>query len=330
MGVDAFNAAGGVHGRPVQLVTEDTQQNPQVGVTSVRKLIDSDGAVVVLGELGSSVTLAAMPVFKEKQIPNIAYVDTAPAIYDGMGVGGNPWTFRINVDDNAMARAFSKQLVTAHKSYAIIGQNDDYGRGAAKAYDPLLKAGGVTITSENFYDIGTPDFRPMLSKIKSEKPEALLLIGLASDMAVMFHQYKELGLSYPLYSRGAVATNEFLDRVKDIPNVADGLQEASVWTPGEDPTLETAFTKRYNSPIVVHGAMAYYAWETLQQALSTVTDPTPQNIRDAIAKVNYNQTGLGAISFDSHNQAYPNMSLAGIANGKLTFAGALPTAPGTN
>ncbi|MDE3076829.1 MAG: ABC transporter substrate-binding protein, partial [Chloroflexota bacterium] len=327
IGVDKFNAAGGVAGRPVQIVTEDNENKPQSAVTSVRKLIDSDGVVAVIGELGSSVTLAAMPVFKEKQVPNVAYVSTNPSIYGQMGAGGNPWVFRVNADDNSMAHAFSKQLIQAHKSYAIIAQNDDYGRGAVKAYDPLLKAGGVKITSEQFYDIGTPDFRPVLSKVKSENPEALLTIGLANDMAVMFHQYKELGLKLALYSRGAVATNEFLNRIKDIPNVADGLQEASVWTPGEDQTLETEYQKRYGQPVVVHGAMAYYAWEAMAQALKTVTDPTPKNIRDALAKVDYQQQGLGPIKFDDHNQAYPNMALSGIQGGKLKFSGTLPTAP---
>ena len=326
MAVDAYNAKGGMKGRPVQIVTEDNQNQPSVAVTSVRKLIDSDGAVAVLGELGSSVTIASMPVFLEKKVPNIAYVDTNAKIYDMMGAGGNPWAFRINADDNTMAQPFADLAQQLHKSYAIIAQNDDFGRGAQAIYAPLFSKSGVKVTSSNYYDIGTADFRPILTKVKAENPEAIFYIGLANDGAVMFHQYAELGMTQPVVSRGALATNEFIDRIKDIPHVADGVQEAIVWTPGEDPDMEAEYQQRYGQPVVVHGAMAYYAWQTLQHALDIATAPDSQAIRDAIAKVDFEQRGLGPIKFDDHNQAYPNMALATIEDGKIKFLKTLPTA----
>jgi branched-chain amino acid transport system substrate-binding protein len=313
-------------GRPIQIVTEDNQNQPSVAVTSVRKLIDSDGAVAVLGELGSSVTIASMPVFLEKKVPNIAYVDTNAKIYDMMGAGGNPWAFRINADDNTMAQPFADLAQQLHKSYAIIAQNDDFGRGAQAIYAPLFEKSGVKVTSSNYYDVGTADFRPILTKVKAENPEAIFYIGLANDGAVMFHQYAELGMTQPVVSRGALATNEFIDRIKDIPHVADGVQEAIVWTPGEDPDMEAQYQQRYGQPVVVHGAMAYYAWQTLQHALDQATAPDSQAIRDAIAKVDFEQRGLGPIKFDDHNQAYPNMALATIDDGKIKFLKTLPTA----
>jgi branched-chain amino acid transport system substrate-binding protein len=325
MAVDAYNAQGGVRGRPVQIVVEDNQNQPSVAVTSVRKLIDSDGVVAVLGELGSSVTLAAMPVFQEKGIPNIAYVDTNAKIYDMMGVGGNPWVFRINADDNTMAGAFAQLAEQQHKSYAIIAQNDDFGRGAQAIYAPLFDRAGTKVTSSNYYDVGTADFRPILTKVKAENPEAIFYIGLANDGAVMMHQYAELGMTQPIVSRGALATNEFLDRIKDIPHVADGLIEAIVWTPGEDPAMEAQYQQRYGSPIIVHGAMAYYAWQVLQRALDAAPTTDPAALRDAIAGVDYTQPGLGPIKFDDHNQAYPNMALATIDNGQIKFLKTLPT-----
>ena len=80
---------------------------------------------------------------------------------------------------------------------------------------------------------------------------------------------------------------------------------------------------------LVHGAMAYYAWQTMQRALDIADAPTSQAIRDAIAKVNYTDPGLGPISFDDHNQAFPNMALAGIVDGKIQFVKALPTSKGS-
>jgi branched-chain amino acid transport system substrate-binding protein len=326
MAVDDYNARGGFKGRPIQIVTEDNQNMPSAAVTSVTRLIDSDGVVAVLGELGSSVTIAAMPIFLEKKIPNIAYVDTNAQIYGMMGVGGNPWAFRINADDSTMSTPFAALAQQAHKSYAIIAQNDDFGRGATAIYAPLFQKAGVQVTSTSFYDVGTADFRPILSKVKSDNPEAIFYIGLANDGAVLMHQYQELGLTQPILSRGALATNEFIDRIKDIPHVADGTQEAIVWTPGEDPAMEARYQQKYGQPIVVHGALAYYAWLTLQQALDAAPSADPQAIRDAIAKVDFNLPGLGPIKFDDHNQAYPNMALTSIEDAQIKFLKILPTA----
>jgi branched-chain amino acid transport system substrate-binding protein len=325
MAVDDYNARGGFKGRPIQIVTEDNQNQPSAAVTSVTRLIDSDGVLAVLGELGSSVTIAAMPIFLEKKIPNIAYVDTNAKIYDMMGVGGNPWVFRINADDSTMSTPFAALAQQAHKSYAIIAQNDDFGRGATAIYQPLFQKAGVQVTSTSYYDVGTADFRPILSKVKAENPEGIFYIGLANDGAVLMHQYQELGLTQPILSRGALATNEFIDRIKDIPHVADGVQEAIVWTPGEDLEMEARYQQKYGQPIVVHGAMAYYAWQVLQRALDAAPSAEPQAIRDAIANVDFTLPGLGPIKFDDHNQAYPNMALAGIQNGQIQFDKVLPT-----
>ena len=326
MAMDTWNASGGVNGRKFELVSGDNAGQPQQGVTVSRKLIDVDKVAAVLGQLNSSVTLAAMPVFLEKQIPDIAYVDTNRKIYDTMGVGGNPWVFRINADDSMMADAFAGQLAQEAKSYAIVAQGDDFGRGAAALYEPRLKQAGVAITSTSYYDIGTADFRPVLSKIQSEKPEALLLVMLASDGSVFMRQYGELGLKQKILSRGALVSNEFMDRIKDNPKLAEGIVEATVWTSGEDPDMEGAYQKRYGDPPVIHGVMAYYAFQTLAQALkANGGDDSPTAIQTALKKLDFEQPGLGHINFDDHDQAYPNMSLATWKDGKIVLLKTIPT-----
>jgi branched-chain amino acid transport system substrate-binding protein len=326
MGMDDWNARGGVNGRKFELVTGDNAGQPQQGVTVSRKLIDVDKVSIVLGQLNSSVTLAAMPVFLEKQIPSIAYVDTNRKIYDSMGSGGNPWVFRINADDSMMADAFASQLAQEAKSYAIVAQGDDFGRGAASLYEPRLKKAGVTVTSTSYYDIGTADFRPVLSKIQSENPEALLLVMLANDGAVFMRGYGELGLKQKIYSRGALVSKEFLDRVKDNPKLAEGIVEATVWTSGQDPETESAYEKRYNEPPVIHGVMAYYAFQTAAQAFkANGGDDSPAAVQGALKKLDFQQPGLGHISFDEHDQAYPNMSLATWKDGKIVLLKTIPT-----
>ena len=319
MGIDAINANGGINGRQLQLVVEDNGGVPAQGVSASRKLIDVDHAVVVLGQLNSSVTLAAMTVFAEKQVPSIAYVSTNATIYDKMGVGGNPWVFRINADDSMMADAFTSYLVdSGAKSFEIVAQGDDYGRGAASQYSCRLQKANVKVYSTDTYDIGTADFRPILNKIKSNNPDALLTVMLANDGAVFIHQYAELGLTQPIYSRGALVSQEFLNNIKDNPSLGNGIVEASVWNFKQDQDLVNKFQQTYNETLLVHGAMAYYAFEAFAHAaMDAKGDTSPQALQKALQNVSYDQSGLGHISFDDHDQAYPNMSLATITNGQV-------------
>ena len=326
MGIDAINAQGGINGRQLQLVVEDNAGVPAQGVSASRKLIDVDHAVVVLGQLNSSVTLAAMPVFKEKQIPSITYVSTNATIYDQMGAGGNPWVFRINADDSMMADAFTSYLVDSAKSFEIVAQGDDYGRGAAAQYSCRLQKAGVKVFSTDTYDIGTGDFRPILNKIKSNNPAALLTVMLANDGAVFMHQYAELGLTQPIYSRGALVSQEFLNKISDNPSLGNGIVEASVWNFKQDLDLVNQFKAKYNETLLVHGAMAYYAFEAFAHAAMDANgDTSPQALQSALQNLSYDQTGLGHISFDDHDQAYPNMSLATITNGQVDLLKTIQT-----
>src|SRR5258708_613401 len=179
-----------------------------------------------------------------------------------------------------MSTPFAALVQQAHKSYAMIAQNDDFGRGATAIYQPLFQKAGVQVTSTSYYDVGTADFRPILSKVKSENPEGIFYICLANDGALLRHQHQELGLTQPVLSIGALATNEFIDRIKAMPHVADGLKEAIVWTPGQDPDMEASYQQKYGQPIIVHGAMAYYAWHVLQRAPDAAPSADPQAIRD--------------------------------------------------
>jgi ABC-type branched-subunit amino acid transport system substrate-binding protein len=101
-----------------------------------------------------------------------------------------------------------------------------------------------------------------------------------------------------------------------------------VWTSGEDPTVEGEYQQRNGEPPVIHGMMAYYAFQTVAQALkANGGDDTPAAIQAALKKVDFDQPGLGHISFDDHNQAYPNMSLATWKNGQIVLLQTIPTHP---
>ncbi len=208
MAVEELNARGGIMGRKVEAYFADNKGTPGEAVSAVRKLVDVDKVDVIIGQTHSGACLGAMPIIKELGVAQVTEACSNPKIRELSGKGGNEWQFRVNIDDVIMANTFAKSIAQQVKSASVIAQNDDFGRGAAAAYDAAFKKFGVKLLSTEFFDRGQADYRPLLTKIKRANPDAVLLVMLASDASVFLRQLRELGLKQRLYARGSVATVE--------------------------------------------------------------------------------------------------------------------------
>src|SRR3989442_3309714 len=130
------------------------------------------------------------------------------------------------------ARYMARQGV---KTSSLLERNNASGCVAAGAYEAAFYKAGITLVSTEFFDPGQPDYRPVLTRLKRANPETILAVILASDGAPFMRQFRELGLTQRIFSRGSLASAEFLDQVRDNPQVGDGVVEASYWVTGLDP-----------------------------------------------------------------------------------------------
>jgi branched-chain amino acid transport system substrate-binding protein len=332
MAVEDINAKGGIMGHKVEAFFADNKGTPGEAVSAVRKLADVDKVDVIIGQTHSGACLGAMPIIKELQVPQVTEACSNPKIREMSGVGGNEWQFRVNIDDAIMANTFSKYIGQQVKSASIIAQNDDFGRGAAAAYDAAFKKFGVKLVSTEFFDRGQADYRPLLTKIKRANPDAVLLVMLASDASVFLRQYRELGLKQRIFARGSVATVEFLDLAKDNPSIGDGVIEATFWTAALDPEWEKRWLERWKTPVRVHGSLAaitfkYAVVPAVELALKKYGKADRKTIRDALEQIDVKDTPIGPIKFDDHHQAWINMVLVEMKGGQLRLLEKIPTSP---
>src|SRR5919106_2585484 len=218
LAVDELNAKGGVMGRKLEAYFADNKAQPGEAVSAVRKLADVDKVDVIIGQTHSGACLGAMPVVKEIGVPMVIEACSHPQIRALSGKGGNEWTFRVALDDEIMAHTFARYMARKGvKSSSILAMNNDFGRGAANAYDAAFKKAGVKTASTEFFDPGQPDYRPVLTRLKRANPKAILGVILASDGAPFLRQFRELGLAQKVYARGSLASAEFLHQVRDNP-----------------------------------------------------------------------------------------------------------------
>ena len=319
---DEYNAKGGIMGRKIELYFGDNAGTPGEAVSAVRRLADVDKVDVIVGQTHSGACLGALPVIKELQVPMVIEACSNPKIRDLIGRNGNEWAFRVNPDDVMLANQFAKYIAQSTKTVSIFAQNDDFGRGAAAAYDAAFKKTGIKLVSTEFFDRGQADYRPVLTRVKRANPEAVLLVMLASEGSVFMRQFREVGLTQKLYARGSMATVEFLHQVKDSPSIADGLVEATYWTPALDPAWEKQWLERWKVPVRVHGSLAAIAFRyalapAIEQAIKKTGKADRKAIRDALETVDVADTPVGRIRFDDTHQAFINMLLVQINGGQL-------------
>lgn len=314
--LEEINSAGGVLGRQIELVYVDNQCSPTEGVSAHRQLMDLHNVVVTIGGSCSSATLAFMPIAEEAQIPNLVQSATNPDITRLSGVGGNIWNFRMNVDDSIMATYFAKFIAADAESVYMIAANNDWGRGAVAAYEPHFEELGVAFLGAEYFEQGQPDFRPVLTKIKAEEPESLLLIMESRDAATMVRQMKEMGWDPrpAIFARGSVVTNEFVEITEDDCSLGNGIMEATLNAYGVYPEFDTLFEETYGKLAPLSAGLGYTALHVVTNAIEQAGSADPADIRDAMAQLDYEDPILGRVKFDDHNQNHPNMSITTMEN----------------
>ncbi len=316
MGIDlAIKDLGGkIAGRDIEFVVADSKGNPTDSVNAVRKLIEQDKVLAIIGGGASSTTLAALPIIGELKTPAVDASSTNSTIYNKMGVGGNPYQFRIAPDDLIMGLGYTDYIAEKGvKSIAFIGDDNQFGRGAGDVYRKAFGSSEAKMVSEDYFDPTTADFRPYLTRLKASNPEAVLIVMTEQSCATIMRQFRESNLKMAVYSRGACTSGVFNDMVKDNPAIGEGIIELSFFQDGQDPELDKHFFEAYNKPISGHREGGYYVMRyvlapAIEAVIKSGKELTRDNVRDAIAVMNI-ETPAGTIKFDDHNQAYPNAAL---------------------
>lgn len=296
------------------VVTADDQCSPDGGAAAYGSLIDTDHVSVILGSPCSAATLGGMPVLLQGHVPNVVVSSTSPQIT----AAGNPWVWRVNLDDATMAEVYSGYLAKQGISkLATLAPNNAYGQGAVQAYQQWLPTKNISLVTSQYYTQGGGDFRPQLSAIQASGAQALLCVCAHQDAAVMMRQFNELGLKIKVYARGDVVSTAFQQSAGD-PKLGDGIEEANNWDSSYEayPGFRKAFDKKYGADPQSYAVQAWIGMNVIAKAVANGGGGTPAQIEAGLPKVGWNSP-IGPIRFDSHHQAHHNMYVLTFENGKI-------------
>ncbi len=325
LAVSEINAAGGILGRPLELRFADNACDPATGINAASKLIDVDQVSIMIDGTCSSVALAVMPVVQKAGMVEFVAGPTSPKITDGAGVGGNPWIYRLNINDDIMAKAFNPVIAKEVKTVAIVGRNDDFGRSAADIFQKGLQALGVKVLSADFVTTGTTDYRPLITKLKAEAPEGLIVIQDAPDAGPFAVQSAEMGwTNYKVYARGTVVSPEFQQLTKN-PAIWNGAQSVGRWAPITGSKFAAAYKAMWGRDPRETAAMPYFGVYVIAEAIKIAGSDDRKGIRDALEKVNMTIPEIGPVKFDDHHQAHPDMFMNSWKDGNITPLSRVPS-----
>src|SRR5690606_2010395 len=163
-----INAAGGVLGKPLRLVTEDDQGKPEEALTAATKLISKDRVVALIGEFASSNSLAAAPMAQQSRIPMVSHGSTNPKVTQ---VGD--YIFRVCFIDpfqgEVMAK-FARGSLKLSRVAILRDVKSDYSVGLADYFTQSFTASGGTIAGDESYTAGDKDFNAQLTTLIAKKP----------------------------------------------------------------------------------------------------------------------------------------------------------------
>ena len=326
-----INAAGGVLGKQIQLVSGDSQCVPAEGVAATQRMISLEKTPIIIGDVCSSVTLAMQPLVEESKVLLVNAASSNPDITYKSGVGGFKWTFRNYPTDEVRAATVLEYAAKTKgfKKFAVLSVDSDYGRGAIKFTKRYLpKYEGAEILSEDYYKDSETDFRSVLSKIRRSGAQAIILYGQADTTPIIARQMLELGLAGKV---ALVGNGEFntKDTIAAAPKVMNGAVEAAAWLPEVPAPRSQKFVEDYKK--ANGGEMpnnhAYTHYDTLQlvaQAIKNANSLKGEDVRNSLAKIKYDSP-MGVVTFDDHNQAVMPMVLLEITDGKPAIKGMITT-----
>lgn len=271
MVVKDVNAKGGVLGRPIELVVYDTKTRNEDAVNAVRRMIESDKVVAIIGANSSGINIATAPIVDKGKTPQISTVGTNPLVTVDNKGKVRPYSFRICFTDpyqGALAAELAMTTLGKDKAAVLYNVGSDYAQGLREFFVKNYTALKGKIVADEGYRDTDVDFRAQLTKVKSSGANVLFLPGMGKDMALIIKQSKELGLD-DLTIIGGDGYGEFMNEI------AGDAMKGTYWvnhTYLEDPIMAPIFARykevyKDDCKEFVNGTMAYDAAYWLVDAI---------------------------------------------------------------
>jgi ABC-type branched-subunit amino acid transport system substrate-binding protein len=277
---DQVNAAGGVLGRKIQLVSEDDQTNPDAAVRAARKLIDVDRVAAIMGTWASAVTTAVAPLCWESKtfLTTVSGSDTITLLpHQG-------YLIRTQPNSHLQARKFAEFMIgLGMKRVFVISVQAPFAQPTHKLLAEFLPKGGSELVGGLIYDKDKATFRSEIDQALRTKPDIMYLNGYTPDVTVVLKDLYKAGYAGAKIAQAYAVNQKLLDSLP--PEVTDGT-----YTIAPSPAVDSPGYKRL---VAAMGAkdLDPYSCQTHDHislvclAIAKAHEPTGTAIKDTVRKI---------------------------------------------
>lgn len=314
--VDEVNAAGGIDGRPLELLVEDDRNSPKEAASIAQKFAATRDLVLAVGTFTTTASLSAAPIFTEARIPQISPSSSNPKFTQA-----GPYQFRENTRDDLLADKHADIVIDRLKAKTVVIPyvQDDFGIFTAEVTKEAIEKRGGKVLLTEAVPPNTRDFRPLVSKIVDLKPDAIFLPLYYQEGAIFVQQLRQAGSTVPIASPDPLSNPKFVELAG---KAAEGVLLYTVYFNG-DPAKK-AFTDAYAAKFGrlpdQWGALAYdsvgIGVAGIKRLAAADKPITGEALRDEIANGPAYDGVTGVTKYDETREVNKEITLITIKNGE--------------
>jgi branched-chain amino acid transport system substrate-binding protein len=315
-----------VLGKKVELFIVDNKSDKVEAANAVKRLIDKEKAVAIIGTYGSSLAMAGGEVAEKARVPMIGTSCTNPLVTQG-----KKFSFRICFIDpfqGAGAATYAYKNLKLKTAALLVDVSNDYSVGLASFFTKsFTKLGGQVVTNLK-YQAGDQDFTAQLTEIISKKPDVLFIPSYFAEGAIIMKQAKELGAKFQIMGGDAMDNPQIVE-------IGGSAVEGFVHTTFPyDPSMKNMspmakkFTENWKKAFPgkepnVNAALGYDTYLLVLDAIKRAGKAEPAAITKALAATKGFEGVTGSTTINATHDAEKPVGLVQIMNGKKTYIGSI-------
>ena len=315
-----INKAGGVKGQQIELLTHDDSGDPKQSAAGAQKFADMKSVLAIVGSCLSSNTLAMVPITDKAKLPH-SVISSSTSKLSGM----SKYFFRMAVQDDKVGGLMVDLSNDKFKpkKMALLYLNNDYGKGLLTSIEAQAKKLNIPLSSSQTYLATDKDYSALLTKVKAEAPDVLLIGSTYTDGGLIVKQAREMGLNMPIVGPTGLYSPKYMEIAG---KAVENTYFLGVFVPtNPDPKVQD-FVKKYKEKYGMEpdtfAALAYDQGYVLKDALEKAAAKGPvtrESLRDAMAASNYKGM-TGTVTFDDKGDWVRAYLYVTVQDGKFVVA----------
>jgi branched-chain amino acid transport system substrate-binding protein len=326
LAIKEWNAKGGVLGKKIVAIVEDSQCTPDPAVNAANKVINQDKVKFIIGEVCSKASIPVSEIANAAKVIQISPTSTAETVTLGPDGKAKPFVFRacfIDPFQGTIGANFAVDTLKAKTAFVLLDQANDYVKGLAENFDKAFKAKGGKIVGTESYTSKDTDFSAILAKVAAAKPDVIYLPDYYNIVNLAAKQAKEKGITAPFIGGDGW----------DSPDLDAAAADGGFFTnhyAAADPRPEVqnllkAYAAEYKDDKgegKVPDALAVLAYDAVNMLLQSIekagTADDTVKISEAIAKGKFELVS-GTFTLDEFHNPTKSAAILAVKDGKVEF-----------